>query len=1069
MNILRAAASAVLVGVTASAGCQQKASPAGPQAQGSQTAGQAKRPPARGSTAAAKPTAASPVASAAPVATPPRSPDVPPVPAKAAPATKPVQLAAAGGGTPVIDAPATPAPGQSTGPIPTTTPAPAAGPGEMLQATDPMEGYGAESYRVVSRPDEVVAVLKNGVTVVCKRVASPAVSVRGYVYTGGVYEGKWLGGGLSHLLEHLVAGGSNEKRTEEQNRDLLQKIGNDSNAYTTYDHTAYFVNTTTEHLEPAVDLVCNWMLGAKITPAEYRREYDVVQRELEMGKGEPDRVYYYMAASNRYRVNPTRVPVIGYQEVIQGLSRDDVYGYYKLAYVPNNLVFAVAGDVDPEKMLDAVKRQVKGAKPGRDFSRNLPAEPPVLAPRTLVATFPKLGQAKLQLAFPSVRLDDPDVYAIDLLATALGGGESALFTEILRDQKGLVSAVTVQDDTPAYVEGSFQVNLELDPDKVAEATKVVLDTLEQVKQGGVDERRLARAKTQMRAAVVKRMQTVEDVASELATNLMAVGDPHFGERYADRVDAVTPDQVRAVAAKYLDVNRLLTTALLPTEFAPTLPKAQDLLRPTTPAATQPVAATPASDVARVDLGDDTVLLVKRISTSPLVSIQMYALGGLTAEDAATNGLGNLTMQMVARGTKTRSAQQVAEFWDSIGGEFEATCGNNSWSWTANCMKADFQAALEAFADQVTSPTFPDAELPQTKKRVVAQIQGQDADWTNQAFRFFKKTYYGPADSPYQFMAAGTQPNVERFTAEQARDWYAGKVLAGKKVIAVYGDVDPKAAEDLVRKALPVKRPDGAAAAAAGGGPATAPATAGKPPAAAPPAAPAMAGTTAHVDVAQVALNKTEQALAGVVVGYQAETVIGEPATFPLAVGDTMASGYHYPTGYLFEILRGRGLVYVVHAQNSPGLTLRLPGTFLVYAGCEPAKVNEVVDVILENIARLQGTPADTNEDWFRRSKELIVVAEAMENQTPAQQAAQAALDELYGLGYDWHRSFADRVRAVSLDQVRASAAGRLQRCVVTVSTPNPELVTVKAGERRYPTFPKVDLTPRGVQHDTGGK
>ncbi|MDB5297455.1 MAG: peptidase family, partial [Phycisphaerales bacterium] len=194
-----------------------------------------------------------------------------------------------------------------------------------------------------------------------------------------------------------------------------------------------------------------------------------------------------------------------------------------------------------------------------------------------------------------------------------------------------------------------------------------------------------------------------------------------------------------------------------------------------------------------------------------------------------------------------------------------------------------------------------------------------------------------------------------------------------------------------------------------------------------------------------------------------------PATFPIAVGDTMASGYQYGAGYLYEILRGRGLVYVVHGQNSPGVGRALPGTFLVYAGCEPDKVNEVVDVILENIARLQGTPADVNPDWFARSKELIVVAEALDAQTPAQQATQAALDELYGLGFDWHRKFAGSIRGVTLDQVRQTAAGRLRSCVVTVSTPRVDLVTVKPGRRDYASFPKVELTPRGIQHDTGGK
>ena len=75
-----------------------------------------------------------------------------------------------------------------------------------------------------------------------------------------------------------------------------------SNAYTTSDHTAYFVNTTPDNLDKAVDLIAGWMLGAKIMPDEYAREYEVVQRELEKNKGEPDWVFYYLTVANRYQV-----------------------------------------------------------------------------------------------------------------------------------------------------------------------------------------------------------------------------------------------------------------------------------------------------------------------------------------------------------------------------------------------------------------------------------------------------------------------------------------------------------------------------------------------------------------------------------------------------------------------------------------------------------------------------------------------------------------------------------------------------------------------------------------------
>lgn len=916
----------------------------------------------------------------------------------------------------------------------------------------------------MSRKDEIVSTLENGMVVIAKRVASPAVSVRAYVKTGGVYEGRWLGGGLSHLLEHLVAGGTIETRTEEQNRDLLQRIGNDSNAYTTTDHTAYFVNTTTEHMSEAVDLVAGWVLGAKITPKEYRREYQVVQRELEMGKGEPDTQFEYLADMNRYRVSPARVPVIGYQEVIQGLSRDDVYAYYKLAYQPNNMVFAVAGDVNPEAMLAAVRKHVGKLPAGRVFSHDIAPEPPVVAPRTVVATFPGLGQARLRLGFPSIPNLHPDLYALDLLATVLGDGDSSLLVEEIRDRQKLATAIGATSTTPGYVEGTFDITLAIDPGKVDAATTAVLEELEKVKSGQIEQQRIDRAKAMIRAARVRQMQTSEDVASSMAVDFLESGDVHFTDRYVRQVQEVSAIDLTRVARKYFDRGKLLTAVMLPAEFVGSagLPKAEDLIRPTAPT-TRPAQEQPASQIVRSELPNGTVLLTKRMSTSPLVVFRMYSLGGLSEEDEKTNGLGNLTMNMLPRGTTTRSAQEIARFFDSIGGEIDAGCGgNNTWYWFASCLKDDFPKAIEAFADVVNDPAFPDTEVESMKRRVLAAIADQDADWLSQASRFFRKAYYGPLHSPYQFTVLGTAENVSGFTQQQMRDWYAQKVLRGRRVLAIFGDVDVEQAKRLASDLLgkgpevqPTTQPSTRPVPRARSTPASRPAT-------------APAGK-AQVDVERVEVQKTSHALAGVVIGYRADTYAGDPANTPLAVGDTMCSGYGYPTGYLYEILRGRGLVYDVQAANSPGRSPSLPGTFFAYAGCEPRNVNEVTELMLENIARLQGNEQQVSGPWFERSKELAIVSDAMERQTPAAQASASAADELMGLGYDFHLHFADRIKTVRLPDVRNVARERLGRCVVTVSTPAPELVTVKKGRREYDSFPPIDLTPRGVQHDAGGK
>jgi zinc protease len=318
-------------------------------------------------------------------------------------------------------------------------------------------------------------------------------------------------------------------------------------------------------------------------------------------------------------------------------------------------------------------------------------------------------------------------------------------------------------------------------------------------------------------------------------------------------------------------------------------------------------------------------------------------------------------------------------------------------------------------------------------------------------RYFRKSYFAPMKSPYQFTPLGTAENVKDFDRARVQKWYDEQIKNRPRVLAIYGDVDPARAKELATRYF-----------SGGAKHAVTSQERDK------PRADATVPKPARLNVARVEVQKTNNPQAGVVMGFKSDSVIGGVYQPVIDMADCMTSGYGFPTGYIFEILRGRGLVYDANAMNFPGLNATIPGTFIAYAGCEPKNVNEVVDVMLESVARLQGSDADMQADWFRRSKQLIVTGDAIDNETPAAQATLAALDELYGLGYNYHEKFADRINGVSLDDIRKLAAGRLQECVITVSTPDPDKVKIKEGSRTYPTFPTVDLTPRGVQHDTGG-
>ena len=180
--------------------------------------------------------------------------------------------------------------------------------------------------------------LSNGMTVIVQENHSaPVATVRCYVHnTGSAYEGKDLGAGLSHVLEHLLAGGTTTKRTETQIRELIDSLGGQTNAYTSDEVTCFYINCPASGVSMATELIAQNMQHSVIPENEYKREMGVVQRELEMGEATRSTVQYLTMKQLVYQEHPKRHPTIGYQAVVQQITRKDVMDFYKNRYVPQN-------------------------------------------------------------------------------------------------------------------------------------------------------------------------------------------------------------------------------------------------------------------------------------------------------------------------------------------------------------------------------------------------------------------------------------------------------------------------------------------------------------------------------------------------------------------------------------------------------------------------------------------------------------------------------------------------------------------------------------------------------------
>lgn len=864
------------------------------------------------------------------------------------------------------------------------------------------------SRLIVDRPDQRVCTLNNGLTVILHaHRTAPVVSVRMYCRTGSIYEQEYLGSGMSHLFEHLLHGSATATRSEEESRRLLDDIGGNTNAYTSFDVTCYFINTGREHLQTAVNLLGDWITRPTFPQEAFDREWGVVQRELERDLDDPDRQMFYLTMETMYIEHPARYPIIGHQPIVQTLTKENIVGYHRRMYVPDNIVISIVGDIDLDATLDCVRREFASFARRPVPMITLPAEPEMTTPRSATKRM-EVQAAMLTLAWPSIPLTHPDLYALDVLSYILTEGDSSRLARSVRDQ-GLTYTLDSVSWTPAWARGVFWIAARLDPDKLDQATAAILEQVRLLHTELVTAEELEKAKRQKAAEHVFASQTADQVAGLLAQDFLATGDVEFSQAYVANIQKVTAEQIREVAARYLLPQRLATITVLPKE-----PQAH---------ATAPVQGPEPQPVRKVTLPNGLRCLIRQDPTTPLVAMQSFSLGGVLFEDEQTNGLSRLAAQLAPRGTSTRSAQDIAGFFDSRGGMLSGASGNNTLFLTAQVLRDDFAEAFEIFADVVCRPAFPREELEIYRARQLDQIARLNETWRSELLAYFQPKMF--PQSPYRFQAVGSRDVLATVTSEQVGDFYRRHVTAPHTVVAIFGDVDVDQAEALVRKHF------------------------GALPADSPPMPSATSDPASTEPSLYIKRKPPTRGAAGLCLGFPGMRITDPRDTVRMAVLDTIISGYRYPTGWLQDNLRGgdRSLVYEVHAINQPGL---IPGTFFMYAACQPDKVSEVYTIITQQLERARA--GEFSPEELERARTIIITTELMEKQTHSDRAMQAALDELYGLGYDYRDGFADAVRQVTLEDVREVARQYLTHPVIAVVTPQPDEV-------------RFGLEPTAVEND----
>lgn len=409
--------------------------------------------------------------------------------------------------------------------------------------------------------------LANGLKIVVREDHRAPVVVSQIWYKVGASDEPENLTGISHVLEHLMFKGTKNRKSGEFSR-IIAENGGRENAFTGSDYTAYFQQLEKSRLPIAFELEADRMQNLILDEKEFAQEVRVVQEERRLRTDDqPEALAYERFMATAFVKHNYKNPIIGWMSDLENLKLDDIRAWYQRWYVPNNATLVVVGDVNPREVMELAQKYF-GPVPKRNFERTVvPVEPPQTEVRrsriTAAAQVPSLLMGYHAPAL-SIRTDDWEPYALMVLNGILDGGGSSRFERELVRKQQIAANIDVGYSPTARHPVLFVINGTPSHGRSTDELEAAIQAqIDEIKKMPISKQELERVKAQVAASNVYTRDSVFYQAMQMGM-LETVGlNWRLNDLYVDRIRAVTPDQVRAVAKKYLIDSNLTVTVLDP--------------------------------------------------------------------------------------------------------------------------------------------------------------------------------------------------------------------------------------------------------------------------------------------------------------------------------------------------------------------------------------------------------------------------------------------------------------------------------------------------------------------------
>jgi zinc protease len=792
------------------------------------------------------------------------------------------------------------------------------------------------------------------------------VTVKLCVKVGSNYEWDEVAG-ITHLIEHMIFKGTEHKKPEDISGAVEAK-GGYINAFTSYDYTCYYVSGPTEVFETALDVLSEAVFHPIFDPNELSKEKEVVVEEMKMRLDNPYVVLYEELMKKSYTKYPYRRPIIGFENTVRSLTRDDLFYFVNHFYTPENMVLVIVGNLPYDEVLKLSEKYFSNL-PKRTLKQVVfPTEPYVEKP-TLSWVERKVKEGYFALSFPAPSLKENDAPLADLLAEVLGGGETSRLYLRLKRELNLVKSISASALTPSGP-GLFKITGTADPQNFHPILRETLKEVLKIKHFGLSEEELRRAKTQVLSSFIYGQESTDGLSRTLATFELIRGTYKDIDWYVKQIERATPEDLQRLAEKIFNPSKLTVVflsekALFGEEELRKIVEKEVLLEE--------------AQVFR--LKNNLKVILKPQKETPTVGLALVFPGGVRFENKGNNGLFQALTLIWTRGTKKRSAEEISQTLENLGSSIVGYTGRNTFGLKALSLSKNLDQTLELFSEILFDPSFSEEECEKAKPELMSMLHRQEDQPLSLALKEFLEFIF--PDHPYGLNQAGSQAFYQSFTCEDLRKAYQDFVNLDQATLVVVGDFDPVDLKlklkkyfekGALRKEEKREEPE--------------------------PLLPKPGKR----------FTPKESFQTQVLLGFVLPGLLS-PERPTIEVLNSIFSGME---SRLFRTLRDeRSLAYAV---TSFLVMYPKASIFTFYIACSPEKTDQAVAGFFEILEKISSDGLTQEE--IERGKNRLLGRYRLSLQSNIAKAEDMALNEVLGLGWDYQKKYEEEIKKVDAERLK---------------------------------------------------